>query len=183
MQDIIFNVTCDNHLKVWVDGVHYPSVLDDSWPDVSTVTIPAGSEVIALSCRDYDGVARGILGSSNTGIVTNQVNWVCSRDEEVGWQTTSFDDSSWINPTSYSIYGSPLYNGAGPWGWVAGVDGSAEWVWLGSSTSSAGGAKKIWCRHHISKFRFFVLIMYHQSYLYILNNFLFLSSSVKFSNF
>ena len=76
--------TCDNEMKVYFDGIEQEQ--DDAmadWTKTSQLTIPAGTQVLAIECKDL-GSQEGILASTNDGLVTN-LDWRCSDSLDEGW--------------------------------------------------------------------------------------------------
>ena len=75
--------TCDNEMKVYFDGIEQEQ--DDAmadWTKTSELTIPAGTQVLAIECKDT-GSQEGILASTNDGLVTN-LDWRCSDSLDEG---------------------------------------------------------------------------------------------------
>merc|ERR1712180_34227 len=74
-------VTCDDEVKVYFDGIQQEQTSGMRvWQTVSQVTIPAGTKVVALECRNLE-TSFGILASAPTaklgGLVTDS-NWKCA---------------------------------------------------------------------------------------------------------
>merc|ERR1719188_1056842 len=153
LEEIVVHATCDNFLQVVIDEDFAEiSPSDNNWRAVGTFTIPPGSQVLAISCRDDGESSRGLLGSLSNGEVTNtDGNWVCSSVKEEGWWRIDFDDSHWSIPESWSRHGSPLLNGATPWGIQPQINATAQWIWTGSSDSANGGSTDMYCRYDLAK--------------------------------
>ena len=85
------------------------------------------------------GGPGGLLASTNTGVVTDET-WKCSGTEQTGWHLEDFDDSGWDNAYVVRVHGDQ------PWGVIAGIDGSAKWIW---DTGYAPGHTTTYCRKRI----------------------------------
>ena len=98
-------------MKVYFDGELQEQ--DDAmgvWEKTSALTIPAGTSVVAIECEDFGG-RKGILASTNDGLVTNS-GWQCSGQMVEGWTLPGFV------PTP-DMFSSPKLlgsNGVAPWG-------------------------------------------------------------------
>ena len=102
--------TCDNEMKVYFDGILQEQ--DDAmadWTKTSELTIPAGTQVLAIECKDT-GYQEGILASTNDGLVTN-LDWHCSDSLDEGWALPGISAplDTFASPQSYGK------NGVHPW--------------------------------------------------------------------
>jgi hypothetical protein len=98
-------VACDNHCRVFVNGIEV--VANDDWerPDRADVTkhLVSGDNVIAVAAKDDGSAAALVLwldwrapGASGT-IVTDDA-WRFSLTEEEGFADVRFDDRRWQAP-------------------------------------------------------------------------------------
>ena len=85
------HATCDDLLQVFADGEVVGGNKGD-WRKSHTITIPPGTRVLGLMCKDYGG-AYGIVGSTDTGLFTNE-SWVCSGENITGWAEPGFKDEN-----------------------------------------------------------------------------------------
>lgn len=95
--------TCDNKLKLWVNGKSVGTSPD--WPqpiekDV-TALLKDGKNVIAAEGQNAGGIAAFVLNLSitqadggKTKIVTDK-SWKLSETQATGWEKPGFDDSKW----------------------------------------------------------------------------------------
>ena len=121
--------TCDNKMKVYIDGVLHEDDNMLDWQKTSTIPLNSDTRVMAIECEDV-GSQEGILASTNDGMVTDG-SWKCSPEAVEGWTDPDFDDSSWGAP---SVIGG---NGIGPWGERPGIAGEAQWIWPEGDSSLA----------------------------------------------
>ena len=75
---------------VYLDGVLVAESPD--WRTVTSVPVPAETQVIGIACQDF-GVAYGIVGSTDSGIVTD-ASWTCSSENVPGWAEPGFLDNN-----------------------------------------------------------------------------------------
>ncbi|ESP01527.1 hypothetical protein LOTGIDRAFT_238267 [Lottia gigantea] len=132
---IVGQVTCDNIMEFYADGVLIESSSD--WTQVSTVTLPDTTTVLGFFCRDQ-GVVAGIKGFFSNGIKTDGT-WRCIADDIHGWEDPDFDDSAW----PLAILPAPTVWGTRP----LSLFGQADWIW------TAGGVhdSRVYCRKTIPK--------------------------------
>ena len=88
------HATCDDRMKVYFDGELQPQTAAMKWWEaVSQLSIPAGTRVLAIECKDlHPGSARngyGILASTSTGLKTGTA-WRCSSEVIEGWTQPDF---------------------------------------------------------------------------------------------
>ena len=97
-------------MKVYFDGIlqEQDEAMAD-WTKTSQLTIPAGTQVLAIECKDL-GSQEGILASTNDGLVTN-LDWRCSGSLDEGWALPeiSAPPDTFVSPQSYGK------NGVNPW--------------------------------------------------------------------
>ena len=83
------NATCDNEMKVYFDGELQPETAAmKNWGQTSQLSIPAGTRVLAIECKDVGGEG-GILASTSTGLKTDS-SWRCSSEVIEGWTQPGF---------------------------------------------------------------------------------------------
>ena len=82
--------TCDNELKVYLDGVLVFEV--DDYTQSHTIPVPSGNKVLGLECKDRGG-GYGIVASTASGIVTDG-SWSCSSKNVQGWAEPGFKDTN-----------------------------------------------------------------------------------------
>ena len=80
------------------------------WNRTSELTIPAGTRVLAIECKDVGG-PEGILASTKDGLVTNS-GWQCSHQLVDGWTLPGFLPP----PDTFSSPNMLGSNGVAPWG-------------------------------------------------------------------
>jgi putative heme-binding domain-containing protein len=95
--------TCDNHVKLWINGQHVGDARDWMYPlerDIAGLLKP-GRNVIAAEGRNAGGVAAFVLKLSiqtadgkNSTVVTDQ-SWRASEQPMKGWEKPVFDDAEW----------------------------------------------------------------------------------------
>ena len=134
------HANCDDEMKVYFDGVLQPS--DPAMATFklsSELTIPGGTQVLAIECLNTDGV-EGFLASTDKGVVTDET-WSCSRDLVEGWTGPGFQDTSgsFIPPVVQAT------NGEAPWGFIEGIEGRANWIRPKTSSS-----RQAYCRKNIA---------------------------------
>lgn len=124
-------LSTDNADEVYVNGQLLGS--SSSWQVGSsyTVSLQSGENVIAVKGMDAGGVAGFIASLSWTGgSAVSDGGWKVATTEQTGWTDVGFDDSGWVNATTYGAYG------VAPWGtrvagFPAGTD--AQWIWTSNN--------------------------------------------------
>ena len=124
---LTLTLSADNVSAVYVNGA--PVGGTDSWQLAGVFTLPLqpGPNVVAVKVTDLGGAA-GLLGELNwdgQGAVTDSA-WRVSATAPPGWEGLGFDDSAWVNATSYGTYGvAPWYQR------VVGFPSAslAQWIW------------------------------------------------------
>jgi hypothetical protein len=132
LADRILSATCDDIMTVYVDGEAHQDEAMQNFKEVSMVTIPYGTTVVAIECHNLNG-PFGILGSTDDGILTDE-NWRCSGEQQDGWTNPDFDDSTWETPALIGSNGNPT------WGQMEGISAEAQWMW------SEGSEETTYCR-------------------------------------
>jgi len=112
--------TCDNKLKLWINGKSAGSARDWMYPLQKDVTglLKSGKNVIAAEGENAGGVAAFVLNLSieqangKTLKVISDKSWKLSEQKPAGFEKADFDDSKWA--TSKTVERSPI--GVAPWG-------------------------------------------------------------------
>ena len=114
------HATCDNQMKVYFDGKLQDE--DDAmlhWNETSELTIPAGTQVVAIECQDLGALGtRGtwgpgaILASAEGGLLTSSLSWQCAEEPVAGWTMPGF----MAPPDTFSTAKRLGANGVRPWG-------------------------------------------------------------------
>ncbi len=120
--------TCDNRLKLWINGQAVGESPD--WPnpieqDVAGL-LRSGTNVIAAECRNAGGTAAFVFkltSDSATGQATTVISdssWKHAAEASSNWQQPDFDDSSWTSgglrvrgELGVDPWKIPNYNGSG----------------------------------------------------------------------
>lgn len=107
-------VTCDNHCRVYVNGVLV--VRSDTWeaPMVADVAahLRTGRNAIAVFGANDNGRAAlvaKLLLRDDKGVekaIVSDTTWKVAADEVDGWQQAAFDDSKWAAATSQGLLGA-----------------------------------------------------------------------------
>jgi len=122
------NASCDNILRVYLDGVLAFGPETDLYK-AHTVPVPASTRVIGISCYDQGG-GYGIVASADNGRIVTDYSWSCSSKELSGWATIGFDDKGgdFLTPSRGNIYnqGSHSSYAAEP---PVGIDQNAHSLW------------------------------------------------------
>ena len=124
------NLNVDNAFQAYIstdDGVQ--GVLVDSganWPVTDTFSyglVDGVDYFIHIAAQDHGGIASFIgeftLGSGH--VFENGTDTLLTNATD--WQVST---TGWSNYTNATVHGS---NGSSPWGNIAGVDSSAQWIW------------------------------------------------------
>ncbi len=111
--------TCDNKLKLWINGRHVGDARDWMYPvekDVNAL-LQNGSNVIAAEGQNDGGVAAFVLNLSITTAdnktikVVTDTSWKMAEKAPKGWEQAGFNDAAWT--TKIAANGSI---GKSPWG-------------------------------------------------------------------
>ena len=111
--------TCDNKLKLWINGKHVGDGRDWMYPVEKDVTglLKNGSNVIAAEGQNQGGVAAFVLNLSlktsdgKTLKIVTDPSWKIAEKAPKGWEQPGFDDAQW--KTKVASRGSI---GKQPWG-------------------------------------------------------------------
>lgn len=142
-EKITLTVSADNSEEVYFNGVFVGS--SNNWNKATsyTLTLPEGTNVIAIKAQDSDGIAALIAQIKQDDITTDSdESWKVSTTYQDGWEQNDFDDTSWQFATSYGVYGvSPWLNK------VSGLasDSTAQWIW----SADNDGDNTVYFRHVI----------------------------------
>merc|ERR1711962_944153 len=128
-------VACDDHTKVFLDGIQFTDSSMSKWDETSEISLPFNAKVIAISCINSKG-HYGIKASTSYGIVTD-ATWRCSNVEEDNWMMTDFDDSTWEFAKTENLHVNGLSRPQ--------LSENAQWIW------SQSGHTKAYCRKIISQ--------------------------------
>ncbi|XP_063688944.1 thrombospondin-1-like [Bolinopsis microptera] len=95
--DYTMYIHCDDVLTIFVDGAERrPAGLSNSGT-MSTLNIPASSELIAVKCLENGG-GYGIIGSVQDAeggdILVTDSSWKCSNTWESGWSLPGFKEGN-----------------------------------------------------------------------------------------
>ena len=137
------HANCDDEMKVYFDGVLQPS--DPAMATFklsSELTIPGGTQVLAIECLNTDGV-EGFLASTDKGVVTD-ATWSCSRNTVEGWTEPGFQDTS-------GSFTPPVLQGTNTGfneihRFIEGIDRRANWIRPETDESAPSHA---YCRKNI----------------------------------
>ena len=108
---------------------------------VTTVTLPVTTSLLAVSVTNSGGSQsgwRGVIGNSNT---FTDNSWKCSFFYSDGWQNFDFDDTGWPSALE-KPYPSKV-------GKCAMLPKDAKWLWMETSYYSSS-VTTIYCRKVIS---------------------------------
>ncbi|KAK6174125.1 hypothetical protein SNE40_017458 [Patella caerulea] len=89
------HVYCRDTVEFYADGVRYQHDNDNKGDVASPINIPGSTRLIAIRCENWSWT-RGLNVNLSNG-VRSDASWKCSDEEEDGWNTVSFNDSSWRN--------------------------------------------------------------------------------------
>lgn len=135
-----FVITVDNDFVLYVDGSEVKDLPNaGEYRKTDTVKLPAVTQVVAIKGIDY-GLAAGILASGEN--FRSGSSWKCTGTYSDGWESASFDDSSW--PAAKTIY----RNGSGNWGLkFSDISDDAYWIWTTSRKHGGPNSDKVvYCR-------------------------------------
>lgn len=119
--DAVITVTCDNWVRLMVNGVDLG--MSDDWQSPRSYDVLAhlkqgGKNVIAVEGRNKGGAAgmalrfRAKLKDGKKLHVVSDANWQCGSEAPDGWQNVDFNASAWGKPAVVGKMGD------GPWGGV-----------------------------------------------------------------
>ncbi len=110
-------LTCDNLAEVYLNGSLVGKITEWQEPLSAGVAplLKTGRNVIAVQARNEGNVA-GLVARIETGpkggavLAETGPSWKSSPSRTAGWETASFNDSSWTASTAVATLGAP------PWG-------------------------------------------------------------------
>ncbi len=136
-------VSCDNHVTVWVNGEQVAQ--SDEWqaPASADVTrhLKPGANVIAAMGRNDDGAAALLArlrfkdGAGHAQEVVSDASWRQLEGKPEGWQKPAFDDAAWKPSFDIGALGKE------PWGDVLGGGKKAGGVTAPESLALLPGFK------------------------------------------
>jgi len=138
---VTLHATCDDHMKVYFDGELQPETdAMNTWEAVSQLTIPAGTRVLAIECKDV-GQNKGILASTSTGLKTDS-SWRCSSTQIEGWTQPDFV----FPPDSFASANTLGNNTVSPWiqdhlSPRPDIQADAQWIWAAGSAGPWAGCR------------------------------------------
>ena len=108
--------TCDNIMKVYIDGVLHYEDKDKKdgmqWLKTKEVKIPSGTQVLGIECLELADTPRGILATTSDGVLTDG-SWSCSANQKLkGWAKPGFKDTQ----GDFSAANQQGHNGCCVWG-------------------------------------------------------------------
>merc|ERR1719234_1550600 len=111
-----------------------------NWEAVSQLTIPAGTRVLAIECKDV-GQNKGILASTSIGLKTDS-SWRCSSTQIEGWTQPDFV----FPPGSFASANTLGNNTVSPWiqdhlAPRPDILADAQWIWALDSTGPWAGCR------------------------------------------
>jgi len=97
-------VTADNDFTLWINGTKLGR--GNNWHQLydfdSKSVLKNGKNIIAIAARNTAGAICGLLfnlqitfSDSSTKVVNSDSSWLVTINEQTGWNTLKFDDSSW----------------------------------------------------------------------------------------
>jgi len=135
------HATCDDRMKVYFDGELQPETDAMKWWEaVSQLSIPAGTRVLAIECKDV-GMGGGVLASTSTGLKTDS-SWRCSNEVIEGWTQPGFV----FPPDTFASANTLGNNTVSPWindnlGPRPDIQADAQWIWAAGSTGAWAGCR------------------------------------------
>jgi hypothetical protein len=142
--DATITITADNLYDLYLNGTYVgsqnnsePSSYGWDLPEVWNVTLVPGNNLLAVFAQDASsntstgiGVLARIDIDGSLQYITDG-SWRASQTGPAGWNTVSFDDSSWGPAFDCGAYD------ASPWGIfrppIAAFSGTgARWIWAGT---------------------------------------------------
>ena len=124
-------------MVLYVDGIPVLTENDNNWSKTTSILLPAGTRVVALSCQDVGG-ADGFIASTAAGEITDSGNVLrIFLPLESGWELPDYDDTMW---TVADVIG---LNGMSPWGMRPGISEQAKWIW---APGLPRGDATVYCR-------------------------------------
>ncbi len=136
------SITADNFYDIYVNGTLIGSTMSSgdiydfrSAETYSNVAFQPGNNVIAI-CGKNDTVAAGVVAdillSNGTRVVTNG-SWKVSTSYVSGWESPSFNDSTWSAATVEQAFGSGSWHNQTVTGMPSGTQ--ASWIWASTVSS------------------------------------------------
>ena len=143
--DYTMYILCDDVLSIYVDGAERRPAGLSAWDVMSTLNIPASSELIAVKCFDFGG-GYGIIGSVQDAeggdILATDSSWKCSNNLESGWNLPGFKEgNTWRAATDLGD-GHFMMDQNGDWKNVPSPNKRAIWTDSSSDTT-------VYCRKTI----------------------------------
>lgn len=130
----------DDSFTLYING---EIILSGGWSQAKIMTVELlPGDVVAVQGNDNGSSKAGfLLSASGDYDFASNTSWkrLAATSPPSGWNTTGFDDSSWLSASSYGQYG------VSPWGFnVSGFvqNPSATSYWIWSNRNTAGNIDK-----------------------------------------
>ena len=96
-RDMTLRATCDNIMRVYVDGTEREATGTSDWKKESMVRVSSSFKVLAIECtnlRSSHGILASLQDSDDEYVLVTDGSWRCSSEEEKGWMKPNFGASS-----------------------------------------------------------------------------------------
>ena len=123
---------CDDQMTLWVDGVQTEVDGQGVREELSTLDIPAATQVLGIRCVNVEG-SYGIMATvqdvAGYDVLVTDDSWSCSKTADDGWEKADFVEGENWNAASY--YNHPPYvSGVGQW---SSMSANRKNIWTNSA--------------------------------------------------
>ena len=142
ISDYTMIATCDDEMTLWVDGVQTDADGQGVWNQISTLDIPATTQVLGIKCFSPSG-PYGIIASvqdmAGDDVLVTDDSWSCSNTADDGWEKADFVEGGNWNAASYYNHGGYITDN-GPWSVIS---ANRQIIWTDSAADNTVYCRKV----------------------------------------
>ena len=93
-RDMTLRATCDNIMRVYVDGAEREATGTSDWKKESVVRVSSSFKVLAIECtnlRSSQGILASLQDSDDEYVLVTDGSWMCSSEEQGSTEGRIFD--------------------------------------------------------------------------------------------
>ena len=137
---------CDDQMTLWVDGVQIDVHEQGVWNEISTLDIPATTQVLGIKCVNNGGpygIMAAVQDVTGDDVLVTDDSWSCSNAADDGWEKADFVEGGNWNAASYNNHGDYMTDN-GPW---TSISANRQIIWTDSAADTT-----VYCRKLLNLF-------------------------------